>query len=191
MRIYVFIYILVGLFILLISCKPTFKIQSENVRNNDFSRFNSYKFFNPDNMPASNFSFSDLNKKRIYDAVAEEMNRRGYVSIQDADLIIKIQGGTSQEIEERQPTYYYPYNYGYYGNPYYWSRDPWMYDDISRKTTMIIIDVLDAENKQLLWQGTGYGVLSDKPEMVEVNLRKAIADIFSQFPVQPPPATVN
>ncbi len=174
----------------LVGCKPTFKIQSENVQNKDFSRFNSYKFFNPDNMPASNFSFSDKNKKRIFDAVAEEMGRRGYVSVQGADLIIKIQGGTSQEIENRQPTYYdpYAYNYGYYGYPYYWSRDPWMYDDISKKTTMIIIDVLDADNKQLLWQGTGYGVLSDKAELVEVNLRKAIADIFSQFPVQPQPS---
>jgi hypothetical protein len=182
-------YLVAGLLFSLISCKPTFKIQSENVQNKDFSRLNSYKFFNPDNMPASNFSFSDLNKKRIYDAVAEEMNRRGYVSIQDADLIIKIEGGTSQEIENRQPMYYdpYAYNYGYYGYPYYWARDPWMYDDISKKTTMIIIDVLDAGNKQLLWQGTGYGVLSDKPELVEVNLRKAIADIFSQFPVQPQP----
>jgi hypothetical protein len=188
MRRYVVIYILTGLFVLLNSCKPTFKIQSENVQNKDFSRFNSFKFFNPASMPESNFAFSDLNKKRIYDAVAAEMDRRGYVSIQDADLIIKIQGGTSQEIENRQPAYYSPYNYGYYGYPYSWSRDPWMYDDISRKTTMIIIDVLDAENKQLLWQGTGYGVLSDKPEMVEVNMRKAIADIFSQFPVQPQPS---
>jgi len=166
-------------------CKPSFKIQSENILQKDFSRFNSYKFFNPNSMPASNFSFSDNNKKRIYDAVAEEMKKRGFVSIQDSDLIIKIQGGTSQEIENKSPTYYYPYNYGYYGYPYYWARDPWMYDDISKKTTMIIIDVLDAENKQLLWQGTGYGVLSEKPDLVEINLRKAIADIFSQFPVQP------
>lgn len=188
MRKHFFKYLLLGMLASQISCKPTFKIQSENVQNKNFSKFKSYKFFNPDNMPASNFSFSDKNKKRIYDAVAEEMSRRGYISIQDADLIIKIEGGTSQEIENKQSNYYYPYNYGYYGYPYYWTRDPWMYDDISKKTTMLIIDILDANNKELLWQGTGYGVLSDKPELVEVNLRKAIADIFSQFPVQPQPS---
>jgi len=138
-------------------------------------------------MPESNFAFSETNKKRIYDAVAEEMDRRGFVSIQDADLIIRIQGGTSREIENRRPTYYSPYDYGYYGYPYYPYRDPWMYDDISRKSTMLIIDVLDAGTKQLIWQGTGYGVLSDKPEMVAANLRQAIADIFSEFPVQPQP----
>jgi hypothetical protein len=64
-----------------------------------------------------------------------------------------------------------------------------MNDDISKKTTMLIIDILDADSRQLLWQGTGYGVLSDKPELVEVNLRKAIADIFLEFPVQPQPGT--
>jgi hypothetical protein len=139
-------------------------------------------------MPESNFAFSETNKKRIYNAVAEEMNRRGFESIQDADLIIKIQGGTSREIENRRPTFYDPYGYGYgYGYPYSYYRDPWMFDDISRKTTMLIIDILDAESKQLLWQGTGYGVLSEKPEQVEANLRRAIADIFSQFPVDPQP----
>ncbi|MBR9998831.1 MAG: DUF4136 domain-containing protein [Cyclobacteriaceae bacterium] len=188
MRKYFLIYFVAGLAVFIISCKPTFRIQSENILDRDFSRFESYKFFNPESLPASNFSFSDKNKKRIYDSVAEEMNRRGYKSIQQADLIIKIQGGTSHEIENRRPTYYDPYsNYGYYGYPYSWSRDPWMYDDISKKTTMLIIDVLDAGSKQLLWQGTGYGVLSDKAEMVEINLRQAIADIFSQFPVQPQP----
>ena len=178
---------LIGLTVVFISCRPTFKIQSENIQDRDFSRFNSYKFFNPASMPESNFAFSDTNKKRIYDAVAEEMSRRGYNSIQDADLIIKVQGGTSREIENRRPTYYSPYDYGYYGYPYSYYRDPWMYDDISRKSTMLIIDILDAESKELLWQGTGYGVLSEKPELVAVNLRQAIADIFSQFPVQPQP----
>jgi hypothetical protein len=178
---------LVGLATAVISCKPTFKIQSENILNRDFSGFNSYKFFNPASMPESNFAFSDTNKKRIFDAVAEEMNRRGFNSIQDADLIIKVQGGTSREIEDRRPTYYSPYDYGYYGYPYSHYRDPWMYDDISKKTTMIIVDILDAESKQLLWQGTGHGVLSDKPQLVEANLRQAISDIFSEFPVHSQP----
>jgi hypothetical protein len=57
-----------------------------------------------------------------------------------------------------------------------------MYDDISKKTTIIIIDIMDAETDKLLWQGTGSGILSDKSEMIESNLRKAVADIFLQFP---------
>lgn len=137
-------------------------------------------------MPGANFAFSDTNKKRLFDAVAEEMINRGFTSKQEADLIIKIQGGTSHEIEDKEPYRgYNDYNNrSYYGGyyPYSWSRDPWRYDDISKKTTIIIIDVMDAESEKLLWQGTGSGVLSDKADMVETNLRKAVTDIFLQFP---------
>jgi len=166
------------------SCKPGFQIQSETITTKNLSRLSTFKFFNPDNMPASNFAFSDNNKKRIFDAVAEEMIQRGYSSTQQADLIIKIQGGTSHEIENNKPQY--PYN-NYYNNYYggysnYYNRDPWMYDDLSKKTTMIIIDIIDPETSTLLWQGTGSGVLSDKEALVEQNLRKAISDIFLQFP---------
>ena len=167
------------------SCKQGFQIQSETITTKNLSRLNTFKFFNPENMLASNFAFSNTNKKRIFDAVADEMIQRGYSSTQKADLIIKIQGGTSHEIENKSPQY--PYN-NYYNNYYggysnYWNRDPWMYDDLSKKTTMIIIDIIDPETSKLLWQGTGSGVLSDKAEMVEQNLRRAISDIFSQFPV--------
>ncbi len=171
--------------IVMTACKSSFKIQSERIYQSSFSRFESFKFFNPDNMPESNFAFSETNKKRIFDAVAGELKKRGYTSIQDADLIVKIQGGTSQEVEDRS-SYYDRYGrYGYGGYPYYWYRDPWLYDDLSKKTTMIIIDVLDAGSKKLLWQGTGYGVLTEKPERVGQDLKKAIADIFSQFPLEP------
>lgn len=170
--------------LILVSCRSTFNVQSEDLYARDFSGFKTFKFFNPQNMPEANFAFSNTNKKRIYDAVAAEMKKRGYTSIQDADLIIKIQGGTSREIQKNNSTYYSPYGYGYRAyDPYYWTRDPWMYDDISNKKTMIMIDILDAGSKKLLWQGTGLGVLSQKKDMVEEDLQRAIIKIFTQFPV--------
>lgn len=181
------LYFAVSLLILLISCKTSFKVSSEDLSGNNLAKTKTFKFFNPANMPESNFAFSDTNKKRLFDAVAEEMKKRGYTSRQNADIIIKIQGGTSREVENREPYYGYNdyYSRYYYGGyyPYSWSRDPWMYDDISKKMTVIIIDIMDAESDKLIWQGTGSGVLSEKPEMVEMNLRKAVSDIFLEFPV--------
>jgi len=181
------IYCGIILIIALPACKSSFKVSSENLTTKNLGRLKTFKFYNPANMPGSNFAFSDTNKKRLFDAVANEMIKRGYTSTQEADLIIKIQGGTAQEIEDKDPYFgnnYYNNNYyygGYYPNS--WNRDPWMYDDISKKTTFIIIDVLDADGNKLLWQGTGSGVLSEKKEQVEMNLHKAVGDIFVQFPV--------
>ena len=174
------------LLISLTACKSSFKVSSENLTTRNLGRLETFKFFNPANMPAANFAFSDNNKKRLFDAVAEEMIKRGFTSKQEADLIIKIQGGTTHEIEDKEPYYGYNdyYNRYYYGGyyPYSWGRDSRLYDDISKKTTVIIVDVMDANTDKLLWQGTGSGVLSEKEEMIESNLRKAVADIFLQFP---------
>jgi hypothetical protein len=73
-----------------------------------------------------------------------------------------------------------------YGNPYYWSNNPWLYDDISKKMTSIIIDILDANSRKLIWEGVGTGVLGDKTAEVNARIKQAINDIFLQFPVQIP-----
>jgi Domain of unknown function (DUF4136) len=177
------IFILTGL---ISSCKPLFKVQSESISGMPPQKYNSFKFFNPQNMPESNFSFSDNNKKIIFDAVAREMKMRGFTSIQQSALIIKVQGGTSRQVENNTRNYYYDPVYGYntfFGNPYYWSNDPWMNDDISRKRTTIIIDAIDAQSKKLIWEGVGTGVLGDKPEQVEQRIKDAITQIFSKFPI--------
>jgi len=177
------LFILVAMF----GCRSTFKVQTDLVSKRDLSRFESFKFYNPDNMPAHNFAFSTENKKRIFDAAANEMQLRGYSSHQEAQLIIKIQGGTSKDVESSADQRYYNYSgyNSYYRNPYYGYNDPWLKDDISKKSTTIIVDVLDAGTKKLLWQGVGTGVLSEKEEDVEAMLHKAISDIFSESPVQP------
>ena len=97
-----------------IACKPSFKVQSDLITRKDLSNYTSFKFFNPDNLPKSNFAFSEANKKRIFDATAYELKTRGYASHQKADLIIKIQGGTSKDKESVSSPRYN--NYGSYSS---------------------------------------------------------------------------
>jgi len=175
--------VLVIFFFGLLSCKPLFKIQTESLIDISPRKYKSFKFFNPKNMPESNFSFTDKNKKIIFDAVAGELKSRNFNSIQEADLIIKIQGGTSREIPNRSTNNYYDPYFGsttYYNN---WGNSPWMYDDISKKTTTLIIDIIDAKSKKLMWEGVGTGVLGNKSNQVENQIKTAIAGIFKKFPI--------
>jgi hypothetical protein len=66
-----------SLFMLVIGCSPRFQIQTDTPFPGDFDNYQSFKFFNPANMPASNFSFDEEAKKVIYDAVATEMKATG------------------------------------------------------------------------------------------------------------------
>ncbi len=151
----------------------------------DFANYRTFKFFNPESIPASNFSFSESTKKLIYEAIAEEMRLRGYKSIQNADLVIRVQGGVQSSVEIRNNNWNRSMNniYGYpmYG-PYYdhYNRPR----SESKKETNLIIDIIDTKNEKIVWQGVSIGTFGKKEVIDNVILREAIAGIFIEYPYQ-------
>jgi hypothetical protein len=173
------------------SCSPKFQIQTEYPNKGDFNNYKTFKFYNPANMPATNFSFEDSDKKMIFDAISDQMKARGYTSVQDADIIIKVQGGTKSTIEIKNDNRaYYPYNNNFYNNNYYNGYNRYgMYDDPynsrrdqSKKETSFIIDVIDARNDKIVWQGVGLGVLGKKQTLTAEEINEAITLIFTEYP---------
>jgi len=169
-----------------ISCSPKFIVQTDAPSSGDFATYKAFKFYNPANIPASNFSFNEDDKKTIFDAIAEEMKNRGYVSRQEAEIMIKVQGGTSSTSEIRNDNIGYPYNYNYYNNRYYdYGRYPDYYNrprDESKKETTIIIDIIDIKTDKIVWQGVGIGQASKKESFSGQMLKDAITNIFLQYP---------
>ncbi len=175
--------LLVFIAILLIGCSPKFKIQSDTPFPGDFKNYHTYKFYNPENIPASNFSFDKNDQKVIFDAVSKEMKSRGYQSIQNADLMIKILGGTKSSIEIQNDQHYYSnntYNYNRYGGGYYDDYD--RPRDQSKKEASIIIDIIDIKNNKIVWQGVGTGVYGKKESITEMMIREGISEIFINYP---------
>ena len=171
--------------IFFVSCSPKFKIQSDTPFPGDFQNYHSFKFFNPSNMPSSNFSFEEADQKVIFDAVSDEMKARGYISIQEADLIIKIQGGTKSTIEIQNDNTFYPYNDPYYNYDRYGRRYPDYYNrprDESKKESSIIIDIIDIKKDKIVWQGVAIGSIGKNETLTEIKIREAITYIFMQYP---------
>ncbi len=171
---------------ILTSCAASFKVQTDTPNTGNFSKYKTFKFFNPKNMPGSNFSFSEENQKIIFDAIANEMKNLGYSSVQDADLIIKVQGGTKSTQEVKHDSYnnYMPNYGGYYAyDPFYYNE----YQDISKKETTIIIDMIDTKTDKLVWEGVGTGVLGKKQAEVAGKILEAIKQIFSKYPYKAAP----
>ena len=166
-----------------VGCSPKFKIQTDTPYPGDFKNYHSFKFYNPENIPASNFAFEERDKKVIFDATADEMKSRGYISRQDADLMIKIQGSTKSTVEIQNDNRYYPnsynsYNYNQYGryNDYY-DRPR----DQSKKESSIIIDIIDIKKDKIIWQGVGIGTLGKNETLTEIKIREAISSIFMKY----------
>ena len=176
------IYFLV--FLLIVSCSPKFKVQTDTPFPGNFKSYRSFKFFNPNNMPASNFAFEERDKNAIFDAVGDEMQSRGYKSIQEADLMIKIQGGTKSTIEIKNDDRYYPYNYNSYNYNRYGGYNDYNNRprDQSKKESTIIIDIIDIKKDKIVWQGVGIGTLGKNDELTEIQIREAISSIFMEYP---------
>ena len=174
------------LYCLVVSCSPKFIVQTETPSEGNYESYKAFKFFNPSNMPAANFSFNDADKKTIFDAIADEMKNRGYASRQDAELMIRVQGGTSSTSEIRNDNFGYPYNYNYYNYRYYdYGRYPDYYNrpkDESRKETTVIIDIIDIKTDKVVWQGVGIGRASKKESFSGQMLQDAITNVFLKYP---------
>ena len=112
------------------------------------------------------------------------MKSRGYKSIQKADLMIKIQGGTKSTIEIQNDNRYYPNNYNSYTYNQYGRYNDY-YDrprDESKKESSIIIDIIDIEQEKIIWQGVGIGTLGKNEMLTEIKIREAISSIFMEYP---------
>ena len=172
------------IFVVLFACSPKFTIQTDTPFPGDFKSYHSFKFFNPKNLPASNFSFEESDRTVLFDAVAQELKSRGYKSIQNADLMVKIQGGTKSTIEIQNDDSYNPYGYNSYNyNRYGGYNDHYNRPrDESKKESSIIIDIIDIKNDKIVWQGVGIGSHGKKETLTEIKIREAIAHIFLEYP---------
>lgn len=172
------------IFLSCVACSPKFKIQTDTPAPGDFEHYSTFKFYNPANIPAANFSFEEHDQKAIFDALAAEMKLRGYQSRQQADLMIKVQGGTKSTVEIKNQGYY-PYNNNY--NSMYYDNGPYgnYYDrprDESKKELTIIIDMIDVSSGKIVWQGVGSGALGKGNTVTPDQIKSAIAALMDAYP---------
>ena len=149
---------------------PVVKTDFDNEAN-----FNAYSTFNwseeIDNQKESHpILDNSLVRKRIKNAILSEMEGRNYEFAEDADLLVNFH----VVIEERTGYKTYP-NFGYR----YWGRDnvqPYNY-----KEGTLIIDLIDREKNQLVWQGYTEGIVDKDPSKMEEKIRGAISIIFQEY----------
>ncbi len=158
-------------------CTFKLNIHSDQILPGHPADYHTFEFYNPANLPESNFSFNENQSKIIFESVAGEMQGRNYKSNQKADLMIKIQGGikntTNIRNENMNYSHYYPYRYrNYYNEP----------KDEKNNEIILIIDVIEERSDKLIWQGVATGMLKKKDNDIEQLLKDAIKEIFLEYP---------
>lgn len=130
--------------------------------------------------------YSSLLSQALKAAVSRELNARGYrEATSSPDLTVNFYVHTKEKIRTTTTTtptagFYYGYRRGLY--------DPWagygaVETDVRQYTEgTLTIDLVDARNSQLVWEGTAVGrVRDDMRENLQATIDAVVADVFARY----------
>lgn len=161
------------------SCS-TVKVASDYDQKVDFNQYKSYAFFKPGIDKAD---ISDLDKKRILRAIEEKMSAKGFTKSEEPDLLVSIFTKTKENINIYENRYGYGYGWGWY--PWYWGAGPNTISTTSEGT--LYIDLIDSEDKELVWQGMGTAALAKEVNKKQERINEIVGKILEKYP----PGNVN
>jgi len=164
-------------------CGSPLKVTTDFDKHVDFSKYKTYKI-NP--VDVRHESVSQHNKDLLKTAVISEMTKHGF--LQDTlqpDLVLNIVTVIRQIKESMAVTDDYAYG-GMY-RPYYWNSSfgPPVYttsDANQFKDGSIIIDMADATNNNLLWEGVGSAQIEQPLTNPEGQIKAVVKEIMKDFP---------
>lgn len=162
------------------SCSSV-QVNTDYDSNVNFNDFKTYAFMKDG---VDKINISDLDKKRILKAIDEQMTAKGYSKSENPDLLINLFTDAKQVVNVN--TFHGGWGYGMY-RPWGWN--PWMmgsgYQSVSTSTQGILfIDVIKAQNKELIWQGKGTGYLTNKQSKKEERIKEFVTKVLETFPTK-------
>lgn len=181
--------------IILVSCS-TIQVTSDFDKTVDFTEFTTYSYHgwakNSDKL------LSPFDKERIETAFKTEFDSRGLKFVKEGGelvvaLFIVTENKTEQVANTTNVGGYSGYGYGgYYGYGPGWGWGTPMggtsvttVSQYDYTVGTLVVDVFDAANKKLIWEGVGTKTIDDNPSTRDKNIPKSVAAIMYQYPVKP------
>jgi hypothetical protein len=167
------------LLMLLASSCASIRVSSDYDKTAPFSVYKTYAYA-PE---AMNLNISELNKRRLIDALDKELQLKGFTLSDQPDVLIdlKFNAQTKQSATTNTAT---PYGGRYYG--YRWrssfATTTVSYENYTEGT--LFIEMIDAAKKQLVWQGRGIKTLDPDASYKkrESNINSAVKTIVELYP---------
>ena len=170
------IFKLVPVLLLLVfaSCNSV-RVASDYDTQVDFSQYDSFAFYKPGIDQAE---ISDLDKKRILRAIEAEMLEKGFVKSKNPDLLVSIFTKTEDNVNIYRNNIGFGYGWGW--SPWYWNTG---FNTVNTTTEgTLYIDLIDAENKELVWQGMGTAALTQDVERKQERINEIVDEILEKYP---------
>ncbi|KJD32648.1 lipoprotein [Tamlana sedimentorum] len=174
---------LLAFFVVLSSCTSV-KVAADYDKKANFNNYKTFAFFKTGIDKAE---ISDLDKRRILRAIEAELLAKGFTKSENPDLLISLFTKSNQRVD----VYNNAWGYGAWGwggwGPWGGFGPGWGWGwnqpttSVSTEGTLFI-DLIDAEKKELIWQGMGTGYLSRNVEKKEERIQEFVTEIMKKYP---------
>ncbi len=172
--------LMAALFMLAYSCSSV-KVVTTSVEGVDFRQYKTIEYLGWSE--GSEELVNQVDKDRIVEAVGAELRSRSFERADEgADLVISLFLVLNEETGFSDYNNHYE---GYYGIGNFGGASTAPFEENEYTVGTLIIDILDAKTKLLVWQGIGTKTVDENPETREKSIPKSIAKIMAEFPVKP------
>jgi len=169
---------LLAILMVITSCSSV-RVATDFDKNVDFNNYKTFAFFKTGIDKAE---ISDLDKRRILRAIETELLAKGFTKSENPDLLISLFTKSTQRVDVYNNYWGYgAWGWGGYGPGWGWG---WNQQPNVSTTTegTLFIDLIDANKKELVWQGMGTGYLSRNMEKKEERIKEFVAKIMEKYP---------
>lgn len=165
------------LFVLIASCSSV-KVAADYDKNANFNEYKTFAFYKPGIDKAE---ISDLDKRRILRAIESEMMAKGFTKSENPDVLLSIFTKSQQRVDVYNNNWGFGgWGWGGFGGwGWGWNQQP-MVSTSSEGT--LYVDLIDANKKELIWQGMGTGYLSQKMDKKEERIQEFVSKVMEKYP---------
>jgi len=167
------------LLLVLTSCSSV-RVATDYDREANFDNYKTFAFFKPGIDKAE---INDLDKRRILRAIEAELMAKGYTKSENPDMLVSIFTKSNQRVDIYNNAWGNgAWGWGGYGG---WGwRSGWNNNQVTTTTEGVLyIDLIDAQKKELIWQGSGTGNLETRNvEKKEIRVKEFVSQMLMQFP---------
>jgi len=168
--------------LLLAGCASGPDVRGDYDKAANFGGYKTYNFVQQDGPGGAR----SLGVTLMQNAADREMQQRGYVKAENADLLLNFKGKIEEktDIESHpSPTFGPGWGYGaWYGAPY----GGWGGTEVTTRrynVGTLVMDVVDREKRQVVYQGSVEGIVTkEMMQNREASLNAAVAHIFAKYP---------
>ena len=179
------IVLIVVIAVFAMSCAPSVSVKQDYDKEANFASLKTYDWLAVPTTAVGSVKAAvernTLLDKRVKTSVGEQLAAKGYSQNSDnPDVVVTYHVGVDDKVNVTD----WGYGYAGYGR-YYGGWGPGGGVDVYQyKEGTLLIDIIDAKSKQLIWRGAGTGTVDpDAPtEKREQRLNNAIAKIMANYP---------